>query len=847
MEVKKMEVIYDLLLDVNHGGSKQCIELKKNEANAKKMRIELCKGIEPVLIDRENTIAIIRGYKPDGKIIFNTATVTEESKIEYTLGTQDTSASGTSWYEVQLITDEAGERKILYTAQFKAVIDDTVVDDGKITSSDEFGKLTETILENQTWLKEKESSLNKWAEEQTEKIDTNEQEHIKLINDRTLNHKEKIILTNEDNTTTVPVEKYGGTYLEFTSRELPVDYSFLKIVNNSDHNVAAIYAINDDETKEYIGSVQAGFNPPKSGIIDMTNVKKYIIKVQGMGPFDADISQFEFTKMERAIYKNEIIQEMTGISENPVSATAVVDFVKKDAVRMLPKATISTPGVIRLAGGSETAAGKDYESAVTPCILKYILTTVGCWADDSMSDKSNGIAKNRVIKEYIDRAISTVKQFRIIKVDKLPTENIDSNAIYFIPKKNKADNDVFDEYMYINDKWELIGSTSIDLLDYYTCEETDRQIEDYCGQLEDLDSDIFGGNLVLTMNIMNKLIKQKAKIFVLEGNAEPTQTTSDYPDIKIGDICINQSYRMWICSYKHESATVWNELLTATSPYFSSNFYSKTNIDTMLEEYAKKTDYAKNDGTAGVVKVTNGIYGIKNIESGIIGTVKATSKEIKEQTNNFKVIVPSNLKEAVETIGGAIDELKTEDKSNYANAINEILSYATRTKSWRKVRTIVVPSDESLGQTINGVSYLRGSADTTATGTQICKVKFDSDEDGNIFAGRNITNVLIKSTPTEAMNINQGFLDYNGIKVMYMSNVKGSAGVRYYECPTDSMLLSGATGISNQYLTNRVHVNSIETVAFGGHERSSVLGEGTKLEVWAYGYWSGLEVSENAE
>lgn len=53
-------------------------------------------------------------------------------------------------------------------------------------------------------------------------------------------------------------------------------------------------------------------------------------------------------------------------------------------------------------------------------------------------------------------------------VDSLPTENISTSTIYLVPStKPEADN-TYDEYIYVNNKWEHIGSTSIDLSDYVT-------------------------------------------------------------------------------------------------------------------------------------------------------------------------------------------------------------------------------------------------------------------------------------------------------------------------------------------------------------------------------------------
>lgn len=48
-------------------------------------------------------------------------------------------------------------------------------------------------------------------------------------------------------------------------------------------------------------------------------------------------------------------------------------------------------------------------------------------------------------------------------VETLPTENIDTNTIYLVLKTEAYLNDYYDEYMYINERWELIGNTRVDL------------------------------------------------------------------------------------------------------------------------------------------------------------------------------------------------------------------------------------------------------------------------------------------------------------------------------------------------------------------------------------------------
>lgn len=63
-------------------------------------------------------------------------------------------------------------------------------------------------------------------------------------------------------------------------------------------------------------------------------------------------------------------------------------------------------------------------------------------------------------------------------VDELPTENIDPHTIYLVKETVGEADDYYNEYIYVNGEWELLGSTRIDLSDYYTKEQVDKITED---------------------------------------------------------------------------------------------------------------------------------------------------------------------------------------------------------------------------------------------------------------------------------------------------------------------------------------------------------------------------------
>lgn len=59
-------------------------------------------------------------------------------------------------------------------------------------------------------------------------------------------------------------------------------------------------------------------------------------------------------------------------------------------------------------------------------------------------------------------------------VDVLPSEG-KKGIIYLTPKEDPKSSDEYDEWIWVNDTWENIGTSKIDLSDYYTKEEIDNE------------------------------------------------------------------------------------------------------------------------------------------------------------------------------------------------------------------------------------------------------------------------------------------------------------------------------------------------------------------------------------
>ena len=98
------------------------------------------------------------------------------------------------------------------------------------------------------------------------------------------------------------------------------------------------------------------------------------------------------------------------------------------------------------------------------------------------------------IQEIKSNILDQVNQFSVLVVEELPTEDIDDHTIYFVPKTKAEQDDVYDEYIYINNGWEHIGTTEVDLSSYYKKDEIDTKLSEvegnevYIGQSEEAPS-----------------------------------------------------------------------------------------------------------------------------------------------------------------------------------------------------------------------------------------------------------------------------------------------------------------------------------------------------------------------
>ena len=78
--------------------------------------------------------------------------------------------------------------------------------------------------------------------------------------------------------------------------------------------------------------------------------------------------------------------------------------------------------------------------------------------------------KDTYTKQEVLDLVNSLPKFSVLPVDLLPTENISNTTIYLLSNSNEDEDNYYEEYIYVNNKWELIGTTKIDLSQYVTNE-----------------------------------------------------------------------------------------------------------------------------------------------------------------------------------------------------------------------------------------------------------------------------------------------------------------------------------------------------------------------------------------
>ena len=127
---------------------------------------------------------------------------------------------------------------------------------------------------------------------------------------------------------------------------------------------------------------------------------------------------------------------------------------------------------------NKDAATKEYVDSVIPTKTSDLTNDSG-FVTSTVNNLTNYYTKtDTYTKTEVNNLIGSISSLDIEVVQTLPSSDISTSTIYLLPKSSSEQQNIYDEYIYVNNSWELIGSTAIDLSNYYTSTQVDNLLSD---------------------------------------------------------------------------------------------------------------------------------------------------------------------------------------------------------------------------------------------------------------------------------------------------------------------------------------------------------------------------------
>lgn len=118
--------------------------------------------------------------------------------------------------------------------------------------------------------------------------------------------------------------------------------------------------------------------------------------------------------------------------------------------------------------------------------IKLKMDAMAVTIDSTVTADGVNAVNGKAVYDFVTAAIAGITGFHAEIVSVLPSTG-EPNILYLVAKSTAASGNGYDEYLYINGAWELIGSTDIDLSGYVQASEmhaiTNTEITDIVNQV----------------------------------------------------------------------------------------------------------------------------------------------------------------------------------------------------------------------------------------------------------------------------------------------------------------------------------------------------------------------------
>ena len=418
-------------LDINGNKSINNLRMKQYDKDIRYIYATITENGVP--LDLTEYTGIVSVHKPDETAVLNNVSEIDGSVVKIQITEQMGAAAGTALFEIQLRTLDGG---VITTVTFNVKVDKAVNPSGTITSSYEFNALNEALEDVQESIDYIEDLKTlglltadmKGEPDGVASLDGDAKIPIEQIPDEA-KLWETLPSGNITNTGDTTVEIDGGAIIYGEPTQLPTgigDYTLIRNNTISAHDGVAYKDLN-------IGSVYD------------TDKTPLIMKADG-----STIINTPSTKTTPIDADNLYVSDSADSSKLKKTTLANFKATLKSYFDTLYTAFIP----IAQKGTANGVAETDADNKIAGDVLTKIINDLASSTTRTYSsDKINAL-------------ISGVVGLELLVVTVLPTENINPHAIYLVPQVVPETSDNYDEFVYIDNAWEHIGSTSVDLSDY---------------------------------------------------------------------------------------------------------------------------------------------------------------------------------------------------------------------------------------------------------------------------------------------------------------------------------------------------------------------------------------------
>lgn len=186
--------------------------------------------------------------------------------------------------------------------------------------------------------------------------------------------------------------------------------------------------------------------------------------------------------VNKVIYGNQTVMDITDTTAEESDVASGEVFYKANGARSVGTLNVDSAVWGQITGDINDQSDLMNELDKIPTSTSQLTNNSG-FITNAVNNLVNYYLKTETYtKAEVNSLVSTLAGIHFEYVATLPTENIQTNAIYLVPKADTQTRNVKEEYINLDGTtsgWEKIGDTDIDLSDYVTITELNTALANY--------------------------------------------------------------------------------------------------------------------------------------------------------------------------------------------------------------------------------------------------------------------------------------------------------------------------------------------------------------------------------